>query len=147
MTAEVTGKRQPLPFSRIALYGLIAIVGSIVVNLIVRAIGLAVVDVSPEFVPLAEPSATVIFTGSLVLIAVIVFAVVDRVSSNPVRTYNIVALVALVLSLIPDIGMLLAPQNLPFGGITFGAVMILMVMHVAAYAVTVYVLTVLAYRE
>ncbi len=147
MTVQSTQPRQPLSFGRVALYGLIAIVGSVVANLIVRALGLAIIDVSPEFMPLADPMATVIFTTGFVLIAVIVFAIVDRVARNPVRTYNIIALIALLVSFIPDIGILIRPEQVPFGGVTFGAVMLLMLLHVVAYAVTVYTLTVLAYRE
>lgn len=147
MTVETTESRQPLAIGRIALYGLIAIAGSVVANLIVRAIGMAIIDVSPEFEPLSDLSATVVFTAGLVLVAVIVFAIVDRFTKNPVRVYNIIALVALLVSLIPDIMLLVSPDNAPFGGITFGAVVVLMVMHVVAYAVTVYTLTVLAYRQ
>ena len=147
MSVEPVVQRQPLPLSRIALYGLIAIAGSVVANLIVRAVGMAVIDVSPEFESLSEMTNTILFTSVFVFIAVIVFAIVDRIAKNPVRTFNIIALVALIVSFIPDVMMLIRPESIPFGGITFGAVAILMLMHVVAYAITVYVMTVLAYRQ
>lgn len=147
MSVQSTQTREPLALSRIAIYGLIAIVGSVVVNLIVRAIGMLIFDVSAEFEPLADPTGTILFTSVLVLIGVIVFAIVDRVSKNPVRVFNIIALIALIVSFVPDILMLVNPGQVPFGGITLPAVLILMVMHVTAYLVTVYVLTVLAYRQ
>ena len=147
MTEDVSQTHQPLAFSRIALYGLIAIVGSIALNLVIRAIGMTFVDVSPEFEPLGEAAPTIVFTTVLVFLAVIVFAIVDRVAANPVRVFNIIALVALALSVIPDLGLLLRPDQVPFGGITAGAVAIMILIHIAAYAVTVYSLTVLAYRE
>lgn len=147
MEQQTPYERQPLSFSRVALYGLIAIVGSVIANLIVRALGLALIDVSPEFAPLADMGGTILFTTVFVFLAVIVFAIVDRVASNPARIYNIIALIALALSLIPDFMMLIDPGSFPFGGVTTGAVIILMVQHIVAYAVTVYVLTVLAYRR
>ena len=147
MTQQSSQHHQPLSIGRIVTYGIIAIVGSIVANLIVRAIGLAIINVSPAFDPLADMGATILFTSMLVFVAVIVFAVVDRKASDPVRTFNMIALIALALSLIPDVMMILSPSSFPFTGISFGAVVILMVQHVVAYAVTVYVLTVLAYRQ
>lgn len=146
MTATATEKRQPLPLGRVALYGLIAIVGSVVANLIVRAVGMAIVDVPSDFLPLTKRVVTVQFTGGLVFIAVIVFAIVDRIARNPQRAFNIIALIALILSLIPDILLLVNPEASPFGTPTLGGVAVLVVMHVVAYAVTVYTLTVLAYR-
>jgi hypothetical protein len=147
MSAESAQPRQPLPLKRIAVYGLIAVIGSVVVNLIIRAIGVAIIDVAPEFGPLADPTGTVIFTTVLVLIAVIVFAIVDRKAGNPVRMFNIIALIALIVSFVPDILLLVSPESAPFPGATPAAVIILMLQHVAAYAITVYTLTVLAYRR
>ena len=70
MSVETAQPRQPLPLSRVALYGLIAIVASVAANLTVRAVGIAIIDVSPEFEPLADPpGGTVIFTSVLVLTA------------------------------------------------------------------------------
>ena len=81
-----------------------------------------------------EPSA---FTAVLVALAVVVFATVASEASEPLRTYNRIAFVALVLSCLPDLA-------LGFGlirgeGWTLAVVFIL--MHIAAWAVTVWMLT------
>jgi hypothetical protein len=73
------------------------------------------------------------FTAVLVALAVIVFAIVASEAANPIRTYRRIALVALVLSCVPDVA-------LGFGlirgeGWTLAIVFIL--MHIAAWAVTV----------
>ena len=81
-----------------------------------------------------EPAA---FTAVFVAIAVMVFAIVAREASRPIRTYNRIAVVALVLSCVPDLA-------IGFGlirgeGWTLAVVFIL--MHIAAWAVTVSMLT------
>jgi len=81
-----------------------------------------------------EPSA---FTAVLVALAAVVFAIVASEASEPVRTYNRIAFVALVLSCLPDLA-------LGFGlihgeGWTLAVVFIL--LHIAAWAVAVWMLT------
>ncbi len=138
---------RPLPAGRLAAYGLLAIVASIVANLLIQALAKAIIDVSPEFLPLASAQPIIVFTGVFVLIAVLVFAWVDRRSANPARTYNWIALVALIVSVLPDLGLIINPDNNMFGGVTPAAVSVLIVMHIVAYAITVFVLTRLAYRH
>ena len=81
-----------------------------------------------------EPAA---FTAVLVGIAVVVFAIVGSEAYNPARTYSRIAFAALVLSCLPDVALgfgLLGP-----GGWSLAVVFIL--MHIAAWAVTVAMLT------
>ena len=82
----------------------------------------------------AEPAA---FTAVLVAIAVVVFAIVGSEASNPVRTYSRIAFAALVLSCLPDVA--LGFGLLGLGGWSLAVVFIL--MHIAAWAVTVAMLT------
>jgi hypothetical protein len=130
-----------LPFSRILLAGVIAIVGSVIANLIVGWLGGLIFSVSPAFLPLTPPP-TIIFTTLFLVIATAVYAVINLFAANPPRVFNIVALVALILSLIPNVMMLFnpsaTPMPLPPESITFGAVLVLMLQHVVAYAITVW---------
>jgi hypothetical protein len=71
----------------------------------------------------------------LVSCAVLVFAVIYREAINPFRTYRRVALVALVVSFVPDV--FAAVMSL-FG---WPLAVIYMIMHVAAWAVCVTMLT------
>jgi hypothetical protein len=122
---------------RLLWIGPLAIVASTAVNLIIRAAGLAVFDISPEFLPLASASATIMFTAIGVLAATITFAVISRLAKRPVRVFQIVAAVALALSLVPDVLFLVFPSP----GTSVQAVAILMIMHVAAAIIAVSLLT------
>jgi hypothetical protein len=104
----------------------------------VRAVELAVLPVPDNFSPLKGP-AFVALTIVGVLGAVIAFAAVGRFAKNPVRTFRIVAGVALLLSFLPDLGLLAGmPGATPVG------VLALMAMHVVAAVIAVGVLTGLA---
>jgi hypothetical protein len=75
------------------------------------------------------------FTVFGALGAVLVFALIGRLSRRPVRLYRIIASVVLVVSFVPDFLLLSAPHA---SGIAVGA---LIVMHIATYLITVGMLT------
>lgn len=133
-------------FSRALLAGGLTIVASVVANLLVRWIGMLVLPVDPSFMPLASWQPTVIFTTMFLVLATIVFLVINAFAANPPRVFNIVAFAALLLSLIPDLMLLINPSAMPMGTPTPGAVLILMVQHVVAYAITVWAFTKWAQR-
>jgi hypothetical protein len=79
----------------------------------------------------------VLFTAILVTIAVAVFAMVGGVSSTPRRTFRRIALAALIVSCVPDVALgfgLVAPAG-------WSVAIIFILMHIAAWAVTVAMLT------
>jgi hypothetical protein len=115
--------------------GPLAVLVSIGAVLLVRVVAVALIDVSPEFQPLSW-GAPIVFTAILVTAGVFVFAAVARAAANPIRTFRRIALAALAVSMIPD---LLLPGSGP--GATWPAAIVLMVMHVAAWGVTVAILT------
>jgi hypothetical protein len=131
-------------FSRLWWVGPLAIVASILGNLAVRALALALFDISPAFLPLSTPQPTIFFTAAGVLGAILVFAAVGRFSRQPARTYSVIATVALVLSLIPNVLLLVNPEGAMFGGIDAISVGVLMAQHVVAAAITVWLLLTLA---
>lgn len=142
MTAAAqTRPARKLPFTRVLLAGLIAIGASIVANLIVRALGLLVLPVDPTFTPVSTWQPTVIFTTMFLLLATVVFLVINAFAANPPRLFTIVATVALVLSLIPDSLFLINPSAMPLGTPTAGAVIILVIQHIVAYAITLWSFT------
>jgi hypothetical protein len=130
-----------LSFSRVLLAGLIAIAGSIVVNLLIRWLGMLVLPVDASFMPLATWQPTVIFTTMFLVLATVVFLIINAFAANPTRVFTIVATVALVLSLIPDAMFLINPSAMPMGTPTFGAVVILVLQHIGAYFVTLWAFT------
>ena len=122
---------------RLAWVGPLTIMSSIAAVLIVRSVALRVVSRPPRFAPLGI-GPPIVDTAVLVAAAVIVFAVVAGTSANPCRLYRRIALAALVTSFIPD---LLLPGR--WRGATWAIAAALMTMHVAAWRVTVTMLTTL----
>ena len=70
--------------------------------------------------------------------AVIVFALVGRFAKNPVRTFIIISVVFLFISFIPDL--LVASMGASMPGATWGYAITLMIMHVVAGFITVFML-------
>jgi hypothetical protein len=134
------GERTSL--GRLAGVGALAVVLAVVANLVVRTLAVSFFA-SPEFPPLAV-GPTVLFTAVGVLGATVVFGLIARFSGRPVRLFRRVALVVLLLSLVPDVLLLVAA---PFPGTSVPAVLALMVEHVVAWAISVYALTTLAVRR
>ena len=124
---------------RLWVVGPLTVLASIAAVLVVRITAVSILGPS-EFAPLDwEPP--IVLTAVLVTAAVLVFAVVASLATTPLRTYRHMAFVILVLSLVPDF---LLPGSEP--GATWPAVSALMVMHVAAWWVTVQMLTRLTVR-
>jgi hypothetical protein len=122
---------------RLVWVGPLTIMSSIAAVLTVRNAALRVVSRPPRFAPL-DAGPPIVDTAVLVGAAVIVFAVVAGTSTNPFRLYRRIALAALVVSFVPDV---LLPGRWP--GATWAIAATLMTMHVAAYGVTVTMLTTL----
>jgi hypothetical protein len=123
--------------------GLLMIVLSIAGNAIVRTITMALFDIPPEFRPLAW-SQFIFFTVVGAVGATVVFAIVARLSQRPIRLFRRIAIGVLLISFLPDIGLLVGR---PFPGITVPGVLSLMVMHVVSAVVAVGLLTRLAREE
>lgn len=139
MTLPLTTDR--VLFSRLAWAGPLAVLGSVAGNGLVWAITQAIIPISPEFMPLATVGPTIFLTAVGALGAVGAFALVGRLAKQPRPVFQTVAAVALLVSLIPDVMLIVAPAGAPFQGITVPQVLALMVMHVVAYGLCVYVLT------
>jgi hypothetical protein len=63
----------------------------------VRVVVVAILDPPPEFTPLGWDS-SIVLTIVFVTSAVLVFVLVARLASNPIRTYQIIAVVVLLFS-------------------------------------------------
>src|SRR3712207_6423439 len=103
--ASVSGtssRGERIPRARIIATGLLAIIASALANTIVRFITVALFSIDPAFGPL-QLMTPIVFTLIGVLAGVIVFAILSRTVRRPVRVFRTVALVALLVSLIPDV--------------------------------------------
>ena len=122
--------------SRIWLGGLVTIVLSVIGNLILVWLANLLLTIPPEFEPVA-PLRIAIFTIVFVLGGVIVYAILAAKAAHPIRTFQRIAWVFLIVSFIPDIAMLFT-DFMP--GATVTAVIVLMLTHVVPGLIAIYVL-------
>jgi hypothetical protein len=94
------------------------------------------------FLPM-EPGPVVTFTVAGLLAASLVFAALARFTRRPVTLFRRIALVALVLSVVPNVLLLFDSSGAMFTEMSVPGVYALMVMHVVAAAVAVWALTTL----
>lgn len=124
--------------------GSAAVAAAVVANVVTRLILGAIVPLSPDFMPfMLGPIVT--FTLLFTLIGVGVLAIVNRVAANPLRTYNIIGVIAFFVSLIPNLAGAANPSAMPMGG-TGTDYLILIIFHVVAAIAFLGVLNVLARR-
>lgn len=133
---SLTSAPKEVDSSRIWLGGLITIVLAVVGNLLLVWLAKMVVAVDPAFQPL-QLMRVAIFTVVGVLGGVIVYAVLAAKAKHPIRTYQRIAWGVLILSFLPDIGLYFS-DFMP--GTTVTAVVILMLAHVVAGLIAIYVL-------
>lgn len=138
MAAVVSSQQSDrVAFNRLWWVGLLAIVASAVANMLIQQIAVAVLRPDPGFGPLTFVP-PIMFSVIGALGAVIVYALMGRFARRPVALFKRVALIVLVVSLIPDIALLFT-NGMP--GATIGTVGALILMHIAAWAICVGLLT------
>lgn len=120
-----------LQLDRAPLAGALTVFGSIVAVLIIRAIAVAILHPNPRFEPLTI-GPPIMDTVIAATIAVLVFLKVAEKSLRPVRTWRRIAIVVLIVSFWPDVGLAQAHR---FGG--WPEAYALMAMHVAVWALCV----------
>jgi glucose dehydrogenase len=117
----------------------LAAVAAVVANVLLRAIAIALFDIPSEFEHLAL-RAVIVSTLIGVIAAGLVYAIVARRATDPARTFTIIAVVALVLSLAAPLSVGL--QDPPeYAGTDAAAVGTLMLMHVLTAAIVVWSFT------
>ena len=115
--------------------GPLTVLSAIIGVLIVRAIAMTILP--PPYAPgLKMIMIPIVLTLILCTAAVVVYALVGRFTKNPIRTYIIISSVFLVISFLPDI----AAVSMPMPGAGWPYSITLMIMHVVAGLITVYML-------
>ena len=114
---------------------------SLVGTLLLRMGALAVFDIPAEFPPLATVGPTILLTVLGVAIALAVALLVGQSASQPVQLFRTLAIVALLLSFLPDAWMLTDGAAVAFPGATVPGVITLMLQHVVAAFIVIWMLT------
>src|SRR5205809_1497130 len=97
--ARYSAGAERVALRRVAWVGPLAVAAATAANEIARRLLLATLQpISPDFLPM-QAEGVAIMTVAFAIAAVAVFAAVARLSIQPIRTYQIVATVALALSM------------------------------------------------
>ena len=130
---------------RLRWLGPLVVVISLAVNLLIRALSLAIFKPSSAFSPLGIGPVSF---WSIVLGcgAVIVFGLVGRFSSNPTLTFLIIALIVYIAAFVPDL-VIISSNPPPFLGTTPIAVGTLLAMHAIEAAITICMLLLLGFDK
>jgi len=130
--------------TQVLRFGGVAILAAVLANVLARLLLGALIPLSSEFMPFALGS-IVLFTLAFTLVGVGVLALVNRLSSQPLRLYNWIGVVAFFLSLLPNLAGAANPAALPMGG-AGRDYLVLIIFHVVAAAAFLATLNFLARR-
>ncbi len=143
MATTVTGRTSDrsgrIPVNRILRAGLVAAVLAAIVNGIISQIARALLDAPDAFAPLQLP-AVIFSTVGFILIGTLVFLGISRFARRPVRVFQIVAVIALLLSFSNPLFILNSTSD-RFAGMTGSIIAALLLMHTAAAAITITILS------
>lgn len=126
--------------SRIWLAGLVAVVGSVIANLVLRFLLNLTVGLDSNFLPFQLPP-IVTFTVIPTVLAVALFALLVRFTRQPARIFTLVALVAAVVSLLPNLLLAINPAAAPAPGGQSSYFLILMLFHLPPALICIWALT------
>ena len=125
--------------SKLPMAGLASVAAAVAANLLAFFLIRALVDLPADFMPLSVGAIT-FFTILGTGLGALVFAWLAGRSAAPFRVYRNVAVVAFVVSIIPNVLAALNPAMFPFPGGTAAAFLVLILFHGVAAVVSVAVL-------
>ncbi len=134
--------RERVAACKLMWVGPLTIVVVALVNLVVRTLAVSFFGVASSFVYLQTPvviGSTVVF----LMLALLAFVLVGRVSHHPVRIFRIVAGVALLVSFLNPL-LLLAGWWIPAAGMNLHIFWTMIIMHTVSALIAVSLLTTLA---
>jgi hypothetical protein len=136
MSLSAQAESTTVNWSRFARVGPGSVLAAVAANALLYVIAGTVVAFNAEFLPLANVSGCVIFTATLAIPAVLVYAALLRFTRQPARIFTIISAIVLVVSLVPVFTYI---PTVP--GVTNAQIALLVLMHVVAACVIVYMLT------
>lgn len=126
--------------SRILSASIASVAGAVIANVVAFLIIGLFYDPPDGFLPLTIPSIA-LFTTVGTTAGAVVFWLLSKRSATPIRTYRTIAVIALILSIIPNILAYFNPSMFPVPGGEPSAFLLLTLFHVIAFAVSVGILT------
>ena len=133
MTATLSNDTRTVSWKSTAAAAAVGAVGALVINSVIALLTKAIFDIPDEFQQLTLPVYGFLTVVGAIVAAVVWHVVVKR-SRNASGVLRVLVPTVLVLSLIPDV-MLLVNESQP--GTTTAGVIALMLMHVGVAAATV----------
>jgi peptidoglycan/LPS O-acetylase OafA/YrhL len=133
-----------IPVGRILRAGLTAAAAAAVINVLYALLMRGVLGASGDFAPL-QPLTVALSTIGGALAATAVFVLLSRFARRPVRPFQLIALVALLLSFVNPF-IIIGSDSPRFGGATTQTALALMPMHVVVAALSVWLLSSTARR-
>ena len=132
----IIGSSPTVQLRRLLWVGPLAFLASVLGVLIVRVIAVAILQ--PDPIPLSLGwIIPIVSTFVFVTGAVLVFALVSRFAADPIRTYQTIAFIVLLLSFVPDVVFV----QVHFLNSTWPITIALMVMHVVVWGICVVMLS------
>ena len=119
------------------LVGLGAMAVAIVTNLVVLVIARAFLNLPTGFIALTG-FPVILLTLIGIFLATVVFWIISSVSMNPIRTFQIVAVIALILSILPNISVLGSTNDLARIGATPMAIWVLIFFHFITAGISIW---------
>lgn len=143
----VSPSTRSTPQERVAIrklvwVGPLTIVFAVLVNLVVRSFAVSFFGVSSSF-PYLQASVISITTVVFLVLALLVFVLVGRMSNHPVRSFRILGGIALVVSFLNPL-LQLAGHWLPATGMNLPIFWTMIIMHIVSALIAVSLLTTLA---
>jgi hypothetical protein len=136
MALSAPQRARPTAWSRFGLVGFGTVVVAVLANVLVYGAGRRLTGDDEPVGPLADVSATVLFTVVPAVAAVLLYAVLLRLTGDPARTFTQIAVAVFFVTLGLDVVYLLSVH-----GATVEQTAILILMHLVAAGVIVGMLT------
>jgi len=124
--------------SKVLKASFFAILVTVAVNLITRAVLGFFLPLDPAFLPFSY-SSIAMFTIIYCLIGSVIFFLVVRFTRNPARNFIIIAIIGFLLSLVQNFLGMANPASMPMGG-TSSDYAVLIIFHVTAVIAYLYTL-------
>lgn len=144
-TSTRSTSQEKVAIRKLVWVGPLTIALAVALNLVVRSLAVSFFGVSASF-PYIQVPVIIITTVIFLVLALLVFVLVGRVSNRPARNFRIIGGIALVASFLNP-SLQLAGHWLPATGMNLPIFWTMIVMHVVSALITISLLSTLAVEQ